>query len=137
MIGRFRIPSLFIDIPLYKSCGNAQEIVDAPQSAAWIEWRNMIAIADHASQSGMWRLKWAIPRLTRAIVEMGGKRTYICTKKQRGIIDGGYMIDASGRVVNGMIDIELVIYTCTGRTPGGNTEVWLTFWKEKAEAPPW
>ena len=130
--GRLRIPFLLIDKPLSLANGNAQTVVDAPNSAAYLRWKTTAAISDHASDEGMYRLMYAIPKLTRCTVEHDGQTTrYLCTKKQRGLIRGGKMHDAQGRSLDSITGIDLVLYTCTGRKPHGDCEVWLTYWTSK------
>ena len=130
--GRLRIPWLLIDKPLYLAKGDAQAIVDRKHSAALMQWRTTTAIADHNNDEGMWRLAYAIPNLTHATVEHDGVTTrYVCKRKQRGIIRDGKMHDAQGRSLDSITGIDLVIYTCTGRKRGGDTEVWLTYWRKE------
>lgn len=130
-MNRLRIPTLLIDKQLVDAdSSNAQAIVDAPDSAAWLQWRNYPVIADHATQSGTWRLQFAVPYLTWATVERNGKTMrYVCEKKQRGEIKDGKMYDAQGQSAHDQ-HTDLCIYTCTGRKPNGNTEVWLTYWRK-------
>lgn len=130
-MNRLRIPTLLIDKQLVDAdSSNAQAIVDAPDSAAWLTWRNFPVIVDHATQGGTWRLQFAVPYITRCIVERNGVLIrYICSKKQRGVIKDRKMFDEQGKSAHDQ-HTDLCIYTCTGRKPNGNTEVWLTFWQK-------
>ena len=131
---QFAIPMLFIKKPLYLSNGkNSQQIVDAPNSAVLLKWRNFLVIADHASDEGMWKLQYAIPNKTTCWVcdERNVTTNYVCIKKQRGQIIDGKMYDAAHVQINNYRTFDLCIYTCTGRKIGKATEVWLTYWKRR------
>ena len=129
---RLSIPSLVISVPLYYSHGDAQEIVDNANSAALMQWRSMTVIADHASQGGFWRLQRAKPHHTVAYVTQDGKTTrYCCNAISKGNIIGGKLYDQNGNSVHDRTDIELLIYTCTGKKTATSTEVWLTIWKKE------
>ena len=123
----FRVPLLGINTPLHeaKTGTAAQAVVDAQNSAVIFYWLGFPVIADHCDQSNMGRLMYAIPNFTQCYV---GNTNYICTKKQRGIIKNGKLLDANKQPVK---NVEMCVYTCTGREIQGNTEVWLTYWKKK------
>lgn len=130
----FAIPTLFIKKPLYLTNGqDAQKIVDAKNSAVLIKWRNFLVIADHCTDEGMWRLQYAIPNRTicEVVDELNRKTEYICIKKQRGQIVNGKLYDSAHVRINNYKDLDLCIYTCTGKEIGNATEVWLTFWRKK------
>lgn len=131
---QFAIPMLFIKKPLYLADNsNSQQIVDKPNSAALLKWRNFLVVADHASDEGMWRLQYAMPNRTicQIIDDTNKAAEYICIKKQRGQIIDGKMYDAAHVQINNYKDFDLCVYTCTGRKFGKATEVWLTYWKRK------
>ena len=131
--GRFRIPLLVIDTPLYKSNHDAQKVVDNRNSAVWLKWPKFYTIADHCDQEGMWRLRWAIPKVTKLYLEQQSETTeYVCFKKQKGIIHNNKMYDSKKRNIMELDGIDLCVYTCTGRMPQGDTEVWLTYWKKQS-----
>lgn len=122
---RVVIPALLISIPLYDANGDAQQIVDAPRSAAFIRWNGQDAIADHSGQNGFERIAHARPGKTIAFVK--GEK-YICTEKQIGHIADGKIYDSKGeRVKSG----GLCMYTCIGETAPGVMAVWLTYWQNK------
>ena len=127
-MNRLKIPTLFIKTPLYEATtgAEAQGIVDAPQSAVIFAWWGFPVIADHSSQGGMYRLRSALPRLTKAYVD---GTTYVCVFKKRGVIRGADIIVDGKRVRDA--EADLCIYTCTGRKPKGETEVWVTYWRHK------
>lgn len=119
------IPALFICIRLHDANGDAQQIVDAPRSAAFIRWNGQDAIADHSGQNGFERIAHARPGKTIAFVK--GEK-HICTDKQIGHISDGKIYDSKGeRVSSG----GLCMYTCIGETEPGVMAVWLTYWKKK------
>lgn len=123
---RVVIPALLISIPLYDAKGNAQQIVDAPHSAAFIRWNGQDAIADHSGQDGFQRIAYARPGKTVAYVK--GEK-YVCTEKQIGHIADGKIYDSKGeRVRSG----GLCMYTCIGETAPGVMSVWLTYWSKES-----
>lgn len=124
--GRIEIPSLRIGVPLYDSNRNAQEIVDAKNSAVFLEWKNQVAIADHSGQDGFERLAKAIPYKTIACINYKSKEYYLCTKKQVGHIVSSKIYDFNWQNVK---SDGLVIYTCIGKSAGDTMDVWLTYWK--------
>ena len=123
------IPIFGIKVPLYETNTGkeAQEIVDAKNSGVIFYWLGYPVIADHASQGGMWKIMYSIPHLTHAYLD---EKKYVCVKKQRGLISGTKIYDSNNESIKGK-NIELCIYTCTGRIIKGNTEVWLTYWESK------
>lgn len=125
LCNRVVIPSLLISIPLYDAHGNAQQIVDAKHSAAFIRWNGQYAIADHSGQDGFQRIAHAKPGKTVAYVK-GDK--YICTDKQIGHIAGGKIYDNAGDPVRSG---GLCMYTCIGETAPGVMAVWLTYWQKE------
>ena len=123
---RVVIPALLISIPLYDANGEAQQIVDAPRSAAFIRWHGQDAIADHSGQDGFERIAHAKPGKTVAYVK--GEK-YVCTEKQIGHIADGKIYDSKGeRVRSG----GLCMYTCIGETAPGVMAVWLTYWRKES-----
>lgn len=119
------IPALFICIRLYDANGDAQQIVDAPRSAAFLRWHGQNAIADHSGQNGFERIAYAKPGKTIAYVR--GEK-YVCTEKQIGRTENGKIYDSEGeRVRSG----GLCMYTCIGETAPGVMAVWLTYWQNK------
>ena len=124
--GRIEIPSLRIGVPLYNSNRNAQEIVDAKNSAVFLEWKDQVAIADHSGQDGFERLAKAIPYKTMACINYKGKEYYLCTKKQVGHIVNSKIYDSNWQNVK---SDGLVIYTCIGKSAEDVMDVWLTYWK--------
>lgn len=123
---RVVIPALLISIPLYDAKGDAQKIVDAPRSAAFIRWNGQYAIADHSGQDGFERIAHAKPGKTIAYVK--GEK-YVCTEKQVGHICNGKMYDSKwGHASSG----GLVMYTCIGKSREDVMDVWLTYWSKEA-----
>ena len=125
LCNRVVIPALLISIPLYDADGDAQKIVDAPRSAAFIRWNGQDAIADHSGQDGFQRIAYARPGKTIAYVK--GEK-YVCTEKQVGHIFNGKMYD---RKWNHASSGGLVMYTCIGETEPGIMDVWLTYWQKE------
>lgn len=130
--GRIEIPSLRISIPLYNTNGNAQEIVDKKNSAAYIQWKNQAAIVDHSGQDGFERLAKAIPNSTIAYIDQNGKREkYLCVKKQIGHIKLGnknQLVDANWKSADS--NNGLVMYTCIKKSASDIMDVWLIYWKK-------
>ena len=132
--GRIEIPSLYVSLPLYDTHGNAQEVVDMKNAAAFIQWVKQAAIVDHSGQDGFERIAKAIPGSTLAYIEYNDgkvKERYVCTKKQIGHIrtENGknkiYDADWKTPVSNG-----LVMYTCIKKSAANVMDVWLTYWKK-------
>ena len=124
---RVIIPSLFISIPLYDANGDAQQIVDAPRSAAFLRWHGQDAIADHSGQNGFQRISKAIPYKTTAYVK--GEK-FLCTKKQIGHIRQSKIFDSEWNHVK---SDGLVMYTCIGKSAEDVMDVWLVYWKRILE----
>lgn len=131
--GRLFIPGAFISIRLYLADNhNAQSIVDAKWSAAYIKWKGQDAIADHSGQDGLQRIRYVKENKTRAYVTREGRReVYVCTKKQIGHrVEKPKIriLDADWKPVTNYGG--LVIYTCIGEDADGNMDLWLTYWQK-------
>lgn len=124
---RVIIPSLFISIPVYESHGNAQLIVNAENSAAFIRWNGQNAVVDHSGQNGFQRISKAKPYKTTAYVR--GEK-FLCTKKQIGHIRQSKIFDSEWKPVK---SDGLVMYTCIGKSADDVMDVWLVYWKRILE----
>lgn len=135
--GRLEIPELRIAIPLNASHGgDAQKIVDARNSAAFIKWRYQEVIADHVSQGNFKNLILARPGNTKAYILYadGGRAPLLCTQTQTGHIrieDGkNKLFDESWAPFDKQNAGGIVIYTCKGLRKGNVQDVTLTYWRK-------
>lgn len=129
---RLYIPSLMITVPLYLSDGwDAQQIVDKPNSAVWMEWPKFPVIADHRGQK-FYRLPNAKADKTVAYIREGGaEQAYICRDKYLALITGGTLIRESDGSDVKQHDTDLLMYTCSGEYVDGHCEVWVMEWDKK------
>ena len=130
------ISTLQICVPLYEG-DNAQEIVDALNSAVFFRLGVQDCIADHCHQEGFSRLAGAIPNKTAAsIISQGTRTEYICVHKEIGRLvtdsSGTHLKDGSMNPVYKQNAGGLCIYTCTGKTENAITYVHLTYWRKKS-----
>lgn len=110
MIGRLSIPDVNINVALFKT--NAQDAVDAKDSAAYFKSGDTYVIADHW-YSGFERIR-DCKKGTSAFVDTGAKVTeYVCTEVILGhntstdLTDLNYVSVLEGRNPNG-----ITLYTC-------------------------
>jgi hypothetical protein len=122
--GHLTISSLGIDVPLYTAYDDAQTIVDADQSAAYMDWYSVPLIADHAGQNNFHNL--AVAAGQTAVITRGGSQTaYICS----GVYQGINTVD--DLIVNGesyltSVHGNLIIYTCINAQD--TSQVYVTTW---------
>ena len=131
-IGRLTIPSLGIDVALFKASiyRNSQSIVDAKDSAAYIkdavDIYGQILIGDHRHQ-GFESIKKSVVWSTKAYIDFGThKKTYICVDKFNGKNTGSDLVDLNGASIAGKNDGGICMYTCN--TDGTVT---ITYWQPK------
>ena len=132
MKGYLYIPSLWICVPVYSE-GNRQKIVDAPNSAVLIKWRDLLVIADHAYQSNFMNLNRAVPGRTCAFFFHEGRmRKYTCDSIENGHImslpEGDRLYTENWKMVHEAIRDGLCIYTCRGKSAKEVMDVCLTHW---------
>lgn len=132
--GRFQVPDLGIDAALYDSEGNAQEIVDASDSAVYMDGgRAEGAVSDHNSTDGgfCW-LRWAVPNKTIAkiVYADGTEEQWICRHKYYDctLMDGSLYI-GTGQATKDIYDGGIWTFTCLGK--GGIHQ--LGVWWERIE----
>lgn len=85
--GIFQCPAMGISLPLYKSKGNDQAIVDAENSALIRPWGNGQLIADHANSKHngkAWNVYDAKVGGKAFLLTNGKTKAYICTAIYRG-----------------------------------------------------
>lgn len=129
-IGRLRIPSVGVDVALFKSSvyGGSQPVVDANDSAAYmadaVDCYGQILIGDHRHQ-GFDKIKKSSPGSTKAYFDFGTyTKTYVCTDKFVGKNIGYDLVDLNGTSITGRNDGGVCMYTCN--TDGTVT---ITFWQ--------
>lgn len=107
MIGRLTIPSLGINVALFAS--NSQAVVDAPDSAAYFGFGNIIIIGDHQNQ-GFSAIRGASVGTVAYIDDGQTKRKLVCTGRTTGTNTGTDLLDSSGASVASRGGY--VMYTC-------------------------
>lgn len=134
--GWLEIPELEIGVPLYDSRGgDKQAIVDAENSAIYMNWGTQQCIADHTYQSNFVNLNKAIVGKTVAFIDDGvNKRAYYCVSSQIGHIrigrnGGNTLLDSSWVPVYAQNVGGICIYTCLRQSADDVMDVRLTFWQ--------
>ena len=134
--GRLEIPELEIGVPLYDSRGqDKQAIVDAENSAIYMNWGTQQCIADHTYQSNFVNLNKAIVGKTIAFIDDGtNRRAYCCVSSQIGHIrigmnGGNTLLDANWELVYPQNYGGICIYTCLRKSADDVMDVRLTFWQ--------
>lgn len=107
MIGRLTIPSLGVNVALFAS--NSQAVVDAPDSAAYFSFGNIIVIGDHQNQ-GFSAIRGASAGTVAYIDNGKTKRKLVCTGRTTGTNTGTDLLDSSGASVTSRGGY--VMYTC-------------------------
>ena len=110
MIGRLTIPDVKIDVALFGS--NAQEVVDAKDSAAYFKSGDSYIIGDHW-YSGFERIR-DCKKGTSAFVDTGEKVTeYVCIDVILGHNTGKLLTDMNyNSVMYGVNPNGITLYTC-------------------------
>ena len=135
--GRFIIPDLEIDVGLNDAYSDdSQEIVDREDSAAYIEWKNHIAIVDHGMYPFI-NLVNAQPNRTLAyIVDCSSPQKFICKGIEQGYTIENYqgsgyrvLFDEAGNHVSRKEEGTMITYCCISETDAnGRTDVILVYW---------
>lgn len=130
--GRFQVPDLGIDVALYDSQGNAQEIVDARDSAVFMPWGTADGcITDHcAADGGFCFLKCAGQDRTKAkiVYADGSEEEYICRivdSRCSACGQGSTTIrNSAGTDTKKLFSGGLWTYTCNADGRTSTTGVW-------------
>ena len=123
--GHLTIAALGIDVPLYTAADDAQSIVDAPQSAAYIDWYAVPVIADHAAQENFRHLADAAGQ-TALIMQNGVQKIYKCTEVYQGMNTGDDLTVNGTSCLTGA-DGDLIMYTCI--SSGDGSQVYIAAWQ--------
>jgi hypothetical protein len=122
--GHLAIAALGIDVPLYSAYDDAQTIVDAEQSAAYMDWYAVPVIADHAAQNNFRNIAAAAGQA--AVITRGGMQTaYVCTGVYQGENNGDDLIVNGESFLTGGHG-DLIMYTCMSADEG--RMVYVTVW---------
>lgn len=129
--GRFYIDDLFIDVAIYDVPGGAeaQEIIDAEDSAVFMPFGVQDCIGDHAHQGNFTAIRNVVPGETIARVEYLGVVTeFVCTAVfHDGQNIRSTLIDGNGNDVKTMNEGGLVTYTCNN---DAGDSVTIAYWTQ-------
>lgn len=135
--GRFQIPDLGIDVALYDSNGNAQEIVDALDSAVFHAYGTSDGyIGDHCSEDGgfCW-LRWAVEGKTIAkiVYADGSTEEWICRHKYWDcLLHDGCLNIGTGQNPKDIYDGGIWTFTCLDKTGIHQIGIW---WERVENSP--
>ena len=134
-VGRLEIADLDIRVPVNNTrIGSAQAVIDARDSAVYLNWGNQKAIADHACQANFSNLNQAVVGKTKAVLDRGtSKEQFLCVDSQIGHIktESGVntLYDSKWRFAHLQNPGGLAIYTCIQRSAPDIMDVRLTYWQ--------
>lgn len=133
--GRLEIKDLNISVPVYDTkIGSAQSVIDANDSAVYLNWGNQFAIADHANQGNFSNLNHVVVGKTEAILDRRvAKERFVCVGSQIGHIktENGVntIFDSKWQFAYIQNPGGLTIYTCIERSSENVMDVRLTYWQ--------
>lgn len=111
--------------------GSSQSIVDAPDSAAYISWENIVMIADHAAQ-GFSIIRSLGPGASATITDDATITYLTCASTYQGTNTGNGIDLVDGRYAEQVGDGQYILYTCNDAT---GVSVTVTYWNVTGSAP--